>query len=156
MTATPFFHVGFLVFDLEEAMDGFGEAFGVGWTGRTTTASRFWEPERGMVEIELDIAYSIEGPPHIELLEATDDGLYAARHGEGFHHIGTWDPTPRRWSGAEDSEALGSVGTRVDAAGEVVVSYLDPARLHGVMLEMVDERRRPMMERWLAGGPFVD
>lgn len=156
MTATPFFHVGFLVHDLDAAMDRFGEAFGVHWTPRTTTASQFWEPDRGVVEVELDIVYSVEGPPHIELLEATGDGLYSARHGEGFHHIGAWDPTPRQWSGESEAEAFGSVGTRFDVTGEIVVSYLDPSRLHGVMLEMVDERRRPMMERWLKGDPFVD
>ena len=43
MTATPFFHVGFLVHDLAEAQERFSTAFDVTWTEPTSGTVDFWE-----------------------------------------------------------------------------------------------------------------
>ncbi len=156
MTAAPFFHIGFLVHDLDAAMDRFGEVFGVSWTGRTTTRSRFWEAGVGTIDLELDVVYSVEGPPHIELVQSAGDGLYAAGRGEGFHHIGAWSGDLAALSGRDDGPPLERIAAQFNASNHLLTAHYDPAHLHGVLLEVIDEGRRTMMERWLDGGPFVD
>jgi catechol 2,3-dioxygenase-like lactoylglutathione lyase family enzyme len=156
MTAAPFFHVGFLVKDLDSATERFGDVFGVSWTKRTTTHSTFWEPGVGTVALELDVTYSVEGPPHIELLQATGDGLYSARRGEGFHHIGGWSTNLPMDEGGPGDPPLERIAAQFNGAGELIVSHFSPDQLHGVMLEVITEGRREMMRDWLDGGPFVD
>lgn len=156
MTATPFFHVGFIVEDLDEAMERFGDIFRVTWTDRTTANADFWEKDRGTNPIALEVVYSNQGPPHIELLQAQGTGLYRPELGEGFHHIGLWEPDCEARQDELESKGLARLGTQYTAQKEIIVSYFDPSTLHGVMLEIVDEGRRPMMEKWFAGEPFVD
>lgn len=154
MTATNLFHVGFIVHDLDLAMERFGKALNLTWTEKAVAEADMWEPDRGHYPLALDIVYSKEGPPHIELLEAQGDSLYRASMGEGFHHLGGWasDPDAR----TEELEAMGlpRIGTQYTPEGEVGVSYFEPAALHEIMLEIVNEGQRGMLEKWLAGGPY--
>jgi len=156
MTVSPFFHVGFLVNDLGEAMDRFGDIFKVTWTEPTTAHADIWEMDKGTNPIALDVVYSNQGPVHIELLQAQGEGLYRPQQGEGFHHIGVWEPDCESRQQDLESKGLAPLATQYTPQKEIIVSYFDPAPLHGVMLEIVDEGRRPMMERWFAGEPFLD
>jgi len=92
LTFAPYFHIGILVADLEVAVDRFSSAMGLSFRPvRTTSVDHIEDPEdhpgahRG--------TYAYEGPPYIELLEATGDSrLWSADQGEGMHHIGLWAP----------------------------------------------------------------
>lgn len=154
MTATPFFHVGFLVHDLVEAQERFSAAFDVTWTEPTSGTVDFWEQGSETAPLDLTVVYSRQGPPHIELLQAQGDGIYAPERGEGFHHIGLWDPDCERRQAELESDGFPAVAAQFTPQKEIIVSYFDPDALHGVMLELVDEGRRPMMERWFSGAPF--
>lgn len=154
MTATPFFHVGFLVNNLEEAMERFTEILGVDWTGRTTASAEFREPGKGSYMLDLDITYSKQGPVHIELMESQGDGFYSGH--EGFHHLGLWEPDPEKRQAEFVTQGLAPMGTQYTPEEEIIVSYFDPSGFHGVMLELVDESRRADMERWFSGEPFAN
>jgi hypothetical protein len=156
MTATPFFHVGVLVHDLDLAMDRFARVFKVTWTDRVTAHADFWQQGQDVEPLALDVVYSREGPPHLELLQATGDGLYAPARGEGLHHIGAWEPDCTTRQRELEAAGFRSVGTQFTPQKEIIVSYFDPEVLHGIMFEILDESRRPMMESWFAGGPFSD
>lgn len=155
MTLAPFFHVGFLVDDLKVGMERFGDILGVTWTDPAVASADFWEAGKGTYALDLEVVYSTEGPVHIELLEAQGDGLYRASLGEGFHHIGVWEPDCEARQEELKDKGLEPVATQYTPQKEIIVSYFDPDALHGVMLEIVDEGRREMMERWFAGESFI-
>lgn len=148
MTFIPYFHVGFLVDDLNRAMEAFGSAFGVTWTVPDIGTVDWWQRQYGESVLELKVAYSKQGPPYLELLQSQPDGLFAAAQGEGFHHIGAWEPDCEKRS--EELIALGlhPIATQYTPERDIIVSYFDPEKLHGVMLEIVDEGRKPIMETW--------
>lgn len=154
MTAAPFFHIGFIVHDLAAAQERFSDVFGVTWTDPSSGEVDFWESGRGDGKLELTVVYTHQGPPHIELLQAHGDGIYAEKLGEGFHHIGVWSPQPARRQDELEKRGLAPVATQFTSENEIIVSYLDPKGLHGVMLELVNEAQRPMMQRWFSGEPF--
>ena len=156
MTLSPYFHVGIVVPNLDEAMERFSKVFKVTWTQRGTAHADFWEPDHGTNPLTLDVAYTREGPPHIELLEATGDGLYGHAHEGGLHHIGGWEPDPAGKTRELEAAGYPPVGTQFNPQREIIVSYFDPKRLYGIMFEICDERRKPAMEEWFAGGPFSD
>jgi catechol 2,3-dioxygenase-like lactoylglutathione lyase family enzyme len=136
VTASEVFHVGILVTDIPEAAGRFGSVLGL----------TFEEPRDINIVIEdegtsreriIRVAYSVEGPPFLELIESQSDGLWGHHHGEGLHHIGCWE---------EDLEArvheMEARGTQVDArifVGEHLTAvYLQ--RVTGARVELVGRR----------------
>jgi catechol 2,3-dioxygenase-like lactoylglutathione lyase family enzyme len=123
----PFFHVGILVRDIEAAAADFGARLGV----------RF-EPVRSGSVVSGEtcrFAYSVQGPPYIELVEMTGTGTWDPAQGEGLHHIGFADPdVPGRcaiFDGAADPVIQGD-------GGLLRVIFTRPSALHGVRCEYLE------------------
>lgn len=148
MTFIPFFHVGFLVDDLERGMEAFGSAFGVTWTVPDIGSVAWWQKDSGEGVLQLSVAYSRQGPPYIELLQSQESGLYSSAQGEGFHHVGLWEPDCEGRQAELIADGITPVATQYTDERRIIVSYFDPEKLHGVMLELVDEGRKPIMETW--------
>ena len=135
MTAIELFHVGILVDDLDAALARYSSVLHL----------TFEAPRRLDVVVEesgearprrVRVAYSIEGPPFLELIESQADGLWGHQHGEGLHHVGAWDgDLIRRW---EELAGIGpAIDTRIYRDGVLAAVYLDRGALHGVRLELV-------------------
>jgi catechol 2,3-dioxygenase-like lactoylglutathione lyase family enzyme len=112
----PFFHVGVLVKDIDQAAADFGELLGL----------RF-EPVR--------FCYSLPGPPFIELVQMADTslGIWGPEQGEGLHHIAFADPdvpgTCAAFGGQADTVVGGGAG------GSPRVIFTRPQALHGIRVE---------------------
>jgi catechol 2,3-dioxygenase-like lactoylglutathione lyase family enzyme len=90
MTATSLYHVGILVDDLDAAIEHFSALLGLHFRP-VKTARMEGMTMYGQVETrELTLTCSREGPPHVELIQAHEDGIWGIHHGEGVHHIGGW------------------------------------------------------------------
>src|SRR3954468_1333232 len=107
------YHVAFLVRDVEESMEHIGSVFSAKW-GRPRT-----DPVEGRDQRPwpLTWAYSIQGPPFIELLGGFDDAGCPAHLGfdtspPGVHHYGVY---AARWR--DELERLESVGMTVEHVG---------------------------------------
>ena len=136
------YHVGILVFDMDEAIRRYGDLFGVEFS--ETRAIRVGDDEPLL-------AFSKGAPPRYELIQATGDGLYARSQGEGLHHLGYWADDA---TAAADELAARGLTQGVSARtrkGEVVFAYFEPDGLHGVRIEIVDGRiAGPILADWLA------
>jgi hypothetical protein len=85
------YHVGFVVPDLAEGMAQFGAALGVSWRQAAETDL----PVRtgaGEHTVRLRYAYSVEGPPYLELIECAEGTVWACDAGGAgvAHHLGYW------------------------------------------------------------------
>ena len=148
MATEHFFHVGILVEDIDQAIDRFSEMLGIEFAGpETVPLTDLEEPGRDG-PFELTLAYSKQGPPHVELLEATGDGVYGAHHGYGLHHYGTWtDDFDGEWSkltarGMKPEAVFSSQDGRFGG-------FLDPRPLLGVRYEILSSALKPDWEAWL-------
>jgi hypothetical protein len=140
VTATPLYHVGVLVEDLDAAIVRFGELIGV--TFKEPISLRFDDiiEDGEHVDRELRLVYSVEGPPFLELIEAQDDGVWGRQHGEGLHHIGVWQET--REARIAELAAIGAEPqVIVHHLGETLAVYLSPESAHGARLELVRPRK---------------
>ena len=154
MTEAPYFHVGILVPDLDEAIARFHDVLGLD----------FAEPSRSTIpqldengishEWEVHVTYSIQAP-HLELIEAAGDGVYGAQNGFGVHHIGGWIADAPAF--IDHLTGLG-VGTEaVMRNGDTNLgAYFDPAALFGVRFEAVPTLIRPGWESWVTGSGDFD
>lgn len=151
------FHTGFVVADLDAALDEFATAFGGAWTPVEEVPLRLIGPD-GALRMTLRVAFSREGPQRFELIEAVEGTVWEVPHltdrgPTSVHHVGFWADDL-----AASSERLAAIGaplvhTLDDDSG--TVSFFAYHRLaSGLLVELVDARARSAFERWFSGGPF--
>jgi catechol 2,3-dioxygenase-like lactoylglutathione lyase family enzyme len=154
VTGFPLSHVGFIVEDLDAAIARFSEVLGITFNDpQTVHLNHIHDPveRQGM----LKVAFSVEGPPHYELIQGDGQGIYTmAGGGEGMHHIGLWETDLEK-----RLPELAKKGFKMEARvhldnGFLLTSFNDPADLHGVRVEFVDDVDRPIMERFMKTGSF--
>jgi hypothetical protein len=132
----PFFHVGFIVPDLDAAMEEFHVALGIEWRAPIAAGVPLLGPD-GVVEADVYSVYSDGGPPAIELIQSVPGTPLAGNGGVSFHHLGFW--TDRL---AESSHDLGAHGWL--CAATVVSPQNHPSRFtlqqsqHGFYIELFD------------------
>ena len=123
----PFFHVGVLVRDIDQAAEDFGQTLGL----------RF-EPVRSAPLVTgetMRFCYSLAGPPYLELVQMADTslGIWGPDQGEGLHHIAFADPdvpgTCAAFGGQADTVVGGGAG------GSPRVIFTRPEALHGIRVE---------------------
>jgi hypothetical protein len=147
-----YFHVGYVVPDLGAAMRRLTASAGLRWAAARTLPVRLRTPA-GEISTEVNLTYSVQGPPHLELIAEQPGTIWGTEHC-GLHHLGYW-------SGrfADDIDALTRAGFEVEAGavdehGALArFAYLrEPST--GLRVELRDEARRPATEQWLRGdGP---
>jgi len=104
MTMTPLhpgnlFHIGVVAADIDEAMPRMTRDLGLIWRGGgiRQTVTVLHGQERPLA---MRIAFSAQGPPHVELIQAVPDTPWEAASA-GIHHLCYWSETPEA-----DGEAL--------------------------------------------------
>jgi catechol 2,3-dioxygenase-like lactoylglutathione lyase family enzyme len=147
MTISPFFHAGILVGDLDKAIPRFEKVLGI----------KFLTPNEFHIDRFVDIehfgddephewtgraAYSVQGPPFYELMEAKGHGAFSLDHrDEGLHHLGMLVEDAHRVGVAMGLDGVGASAVGLGSVGGPVhtrVVFTKPADLHGVCLELID------------------
>ena len=151
MTASPFYHFGILVEDLEAAVERFADLFSLTFIGpRTFRINRLADPDEHCLEVRA--AYSHQGPPHLELIQASGDGLYSQSR-LGFHHVGLWDPaidTNREtYLSAKELRSDARVVTPSDGT---LAWFSQPSSACGIRFEFVDESGKAAAEELIQDG----
>ena len=151
MTVSPFYHFGILVEDLDSAMERFADLFGLTFIGpRTFRIARLADPDEHPLEVQA--AYSHQGPPHLELVQAVGDGLYSPSR-LGFHHVGLWDPAIDANRLAYLSEkALRSDARVISPADGTLAWFSQPSSACGIRFEFVDESIKASGEELIRDG----
>ena len=130
----PYFQVGFVVPDLEAAMEELGAALG---------ADMVAPQERDVGLGTLRISFALTPPPYIELIQGPSGSLWDATDGARMHHLGYW------------SEDMDADSARLEAAGVPLELDLGYARYHrpsaraGARVELIAvAHRETFFTRW--------
>ena len=143
------FHFGVVVPDIEMAMAEFGRRFSLTWAPLQERDQKATTGGGEQVSEHIRFTYSVQGTPHLELVQSTDARLWRAGVGE-LHHIGVFADDL-----VAESARLAAEGSPLDFCGghtgqPVGFAYhLVPGDLR---LEVVDGTRREQFARWMAGG----
>jgi transposase InsO family protein len=151
------FHTGFVVEDVEAARDHLSNHLRATWTPVEERDMALRGPD-GPMTVRLRFTYTTTGPHHLELLGSVPGTVWQAS-GPGHpgtiaaHHVGLWCSDL-----AEESRRLAADGAPLlvtyDSGRDEVVGFAYHRLPSGLLLELVDEARRPGFEHWFAGGPF--
>jgi catechol 2,3-dioxygenase-like lactoylglutathione lyase family enzyme len=146
----PFAHIGVLVDDLDEAIEGYRKLGLTFMEPRTVRVERLVE-NGAETSLDLRITFSHQGPPRWELLEAVGDGVYGAHNGEGLHHVAEVvdDPIPRMQE--LERAGLPMVAAQYREDDSMIVGYLQPGDLNGIRLEVIGTQVDEAIEAWVRG-----
>jgi methylmalonyl-CoA/ethylmalonyl-CoA epimerase len=95
----PIDHIGQVVFDLDNAMAQYAEAFGLELLGEPRVVTPDTAKVRGIATpFSFRIAFMDLGGTKLELIEPLDDlpspyNLFLREHGEGLHHLAFYVPS---------------------------------------------------------------
>jgi methylmalonyl-CoA/ethylmalonyl-CoA epimerase len=147
----PHFHVGVVVADLESGMEEIARALGLRW-GRVQRRQVEMEGPDGPVALEMAYAYSLDGPPHLELIERRAGSIFDT---VGLHHVGVW--TQDRPGESARLESLGwpreTVGLCPDGTWAGGLFHTGTG---GLRVEVVDVGRSgPRLLNYLGGGDYT-
>ena len=144
------YHIGIVVSELDGAMNDLSSQLALTWTP-VRHSQRILRHLGRLVTTDLRLTYSIEGPPHLELIGEAR-GTPWEPTGGGIHHAGYW---------VEDLRGAGRLLTRAGMTLEATYDAEDGGLLgfayftdaNGFRIEILDDSRRQSFEDWLAGGP---
>lgn len=150
MTAFLLNHVGILVPDIEAAIDHYSKTLGATFLPATKAQFARVEEDDSSGPCDLWLTFSTNGPPHIELLQATGTGVWRAEQGFGLHHIGG--------HGELILPELERLKVRPEARiykpdGTLIITYFKPEDLGGARYEIVSSELKPHWDSWISGGP---
>lgn len=134
---SPYYHLGFVVADIEAAARELTEALGVAW-GEIR--------DRRLGEWDYRIVFSVDGPPFLELLEGPPGSPWDASAGSRLDHLGYWAADLDA-----DQQALAERGAPLDFDGTALGRPFTYHRLDavGVRAELVDGAAQPAwLEEW--------
>jgi catechol 2,3-dioxygenase-like lactoylglutathione lyase family enzyme len=131
-TYVPFFHVGILVRDIDQAAQDFSALLGVQF-----------EPVRAAPVVTGEVnrfRYSLQGPPYLELVQMTGSGIWGPAIGEGLHHIAFAEPdVPGRCAAFASPDLTSGADTVVQGEGGAArVIFTRPEMLHGIRAEYLE------------------
>ncbi|MBV9509282.1 MAG: VOC family protein [Caulobacteraceae bacterium] len=144
--AENIYHLAYRAPNLVEAMAAMSKSLGATWAEPFEVDGTWDKPGGGTDEAQLRIAYSLQGPPFIELIEHVSgppDSLFAEPPG-GVHHIGVY---AERWR--DETARLVAAGFIHELNGSGLAFLRDP--LTGIRYEVVSFRGRDFLTNILNG-----
>jgi catechol 2,3-dioxygenase-like lactoylglutathione lyase family enzyme len=151
--AEPFFHLGVVCRDLDATRAHLAERFGI----------TFHEPEvfdlphvddGAARSVSLRACFSTLGPPHLELFQADDAGIYRCDGEAAVHHVGLWIPDCRASLARAHEAGLHPAAVLSDDAGNPQYWFTDPAESGGIRFEMIDDGDRANLETFIRTGRY--
>jgi hypothetical protein len=137
------YHVGIVVADVGEAMDEYGQLFGVEWATRNQAE---FPVELGGERrtLKFDSVYSKTGPVRVELTVQKPDTIWTP--GSAVHHIGFWSDDV-----VADSQRLAAAGYPIEAnlfpmPGDTPSAVAFCRGPQGLFVELVSSTMRTAME----------
>jgi hypothetical protein len=148
---TPAYHFGLVVPDLERAQDELARALGLSWA-KTQQREVLTDTAAGRRGVDITFAYSLEGPPYLELLERRDDSIFDH---VGLHHIGVWSDDPSAESVRLSGEGFPRESVNVKPDGTWTSGLFHTGGC-GLRVEVVDiGTSGPRLAQYLAGGDYA-
>lgn len=139
---TPFYHLCFVVTDLEQATADLSRTVGVSWSPVRSGRLGEWDYR---------IVFSTGGPPFFEIIQGPPGSPWDATAGPRFDHLGYWSADLPR-----DQQHLSEQGAPTEFDACPYGSRFTYHRLDsiGARIELVDAAgQAAFLDAWNPGGP---
>ncbi len=142
-------HVGMVVPDIRRSMEVIGVNLGLDWAPLQERDQTVRTGEGEVLTEHIQFTYSVQGVPHLELIESRQRIAWAPGPPGMVHHLGGFA------SLHADLPAMLASGYEVEFGGggrEAPAGFVYLKSPGGVRVELVDQARKTDFEAWFAGG----
>lgn len=158
LTPAEVFHTGFVVPHIETAQTQFEQVFDLQWLDVEERDMPVVLPE-GPSVAKMRFVYSMGPTPRLELLEPVPGTVWQLLEREGqaasTHHVGVWCEDFVATSRRLHEAGMPRLITFDDGLGRGdAVRFAYHQLPAGPLVELVDARRRPVLEAWFRGEPY--
>ncbi len=139
-------HVGIVTPDIEALAGELTRTLGVRFPASQEQVVE-WRSGTEVGRSPVRLTWSVEGPPHLELLQGPAGTVWAAQGASHLHHLGYWADDV-----AAASAGLSASGLPLEIGGLGEGNEPDGFAYHtgsGLRVEVLDSRRRRAIARWL-------
>lgn len=144
------FHVGYVVPDMDEAMEEFGSLFNLTWTAPVWRTAHVVDAEHGQMDMTVGVVFSMTGPPHIELVSGPAGTVWEAGERPAIHHVGIWAEDLAKDSAELERRGFPIVAHGVDDDGRLA-RFTYHHNPYGPLFELNAPETRGSIEAWLRG-----
>lgn len=148
---TEIYHIGILVADLDQAVDYHRKTVRIGVHDPIVVAMDTYHDEIPR-PAELRVAFTTEGPVHLELIQATDDvPLFSlAGRDPGLHHVAMWQEDVADRRAELLASGVRSLANIPGPAGDTFAWFAEG--VDGVPIEYVDRSGKWAFDKYIATG----
>jgi hypothetical protein len=144
-------HTGVVVDDLDQAMARYGRTLGYTWATPVEHRATF-RTQSGDRPVVLRVSYSGGSGHHLELIEQQVGTLFDPGDAARAHHVGYWVEDLAATTSAMVADGHRLVFHGIDEKGAMHgYSFVEPLD-GGLLIELLDARRRADVEAWCMGG----
>lgn len=143
------YHVGMVVARIDDSMEALHAAFGLDWAPVQERTQEARDASGALLAERIRFTYSVQGPPHLELIESRDQRIWRVGPPGGLHHVGVFadDVAATSAQAAADGIPLEFGGGR----GPQPRGFAYHVLPDGLRVEYVDGSRREQFTAWMAG-----
>lgn len=137
------FHIGVVADDIDKAMAEMSTNLGLSWKGgKPREMDLVIDGEERRVEMR--IAHSVQGPPHVELIQSVPNSPWASPKSPGVHHLCYWSD-----NSADVCAHLAASGNKrvLGTDGAASGYFLSPS---GMYIEVIPRELRDHLAGWLS------
>jgi hypothetical protein len=146
------YHFGIVVEDIEAAMRDLGERLELTWAPLQRRRQTVCTGDAQKASEQIAFTYSVQGTPHLELIESEERRFWVPGPAGQLHHLGVFaDDVPA------ESARLAAEGSPLQFGGgdgPKPAGFAYHLLAGGLRLEIVEEGRRAQFAAWMAGGSF--
>ena len=155
MFSAPYYHIGMVVHDLQEAAAHYSKLLDITFTEPTDSVLCIENPQQGQSEsIKVMAAYSRTRAPYLELIQSNGNGIFSDRNAGGILYFGVWEPDMEGRVQKLKEQGIGIDALISSECGKPANAIITAPDRMGVRMEFLSTILRIPTEVWVLTGKY--
>jgi hypothetical protein len=155
MIKPPYYHIGIVVYNLEEAIEHYSNLLEVKFTEATDTVLCVENPSTRQTEnLQVIAAYSRSRPPYLELIQAGGSGIFSEKNTGHILYFGIWESDLEGRIEKLTEQGMGIDALIRPACDKPPTAVITAPDKMGIRVEYLSTSLRLATEAWVVTGKY--
>jgi catechol 2,3-dioxygenase-like lactoylglutathione lyase family enzyme len=155
MFDSPYYHIGIVVHNFEEAIDHYSNVLGVKFTEPTDSILCIENPQMQQTEsIKVVAAYSRARSPYLELIQANGNGIFSEENAGRILYFGIWESDMEGRIQKLKQQGIGIEALISSECGKPANAIITAPDKMGIRMEYLSTSLRLVTEAWVLTGKY--
>jgi Glyoxalase/Bleomycin resistance protein/Dioxygenase superfamily len=155
MIKRPYYHIGIIVRNHEEAIEHYANLLDVTFTESTDTVLCIENPLTQQIEnLKVVAAYSRTRPPYLELIQAGGNGIFSEKNAGQILYFGIWESDLQSRIKKLQEQGIAIDALIRPACGEPPTAVITAPDKMGIRMEYLSTSLRLATEAWVITGKY--